>query len=428
MATQTSGNPSTNACLYPPQHWALEPLTLNDTKMIALVNFEQSDYAVYLNPVDKRGYRSIVRLINNEHMVSTFNRDYTSSERIGLALTMALITEAYNRIVPIAQNAVMGNNAHSFDPKSGTIQLGTHEEPIFLHGHIFGRGNPEEKYIDDVRLDGPIPGLVFDLRAQSPHQPGNDKKVRWKLDEMNSVIARLKIEIENIQDNYKAHGLRIIIQNISTDIYIVRHGETDWNIERKLQGHTDNPLNEQGKLQAQQLREKFTDLHFAKVYSSDLKRAFSTAELIVDENKSKIIETSSLLRERYMGTWEGRLATELSDHLKQDFNLDNLTQDEYMSLKWDDTAESYSDVYQRIQTLIRSIANSSSINNGPILLSSHGGVMRSILYHWKFQPEYRWKVTNCAFLKFNVRADGQIVDLTYEGVEFVKSNETPFSF
>jgi broad specificity phosphatase PhoE len=270
--------------------------------------------------------------------------------------------------------------------------------------------------------------VIFDLRAQSPHEPGNDKKITWKLGQMSSVVARLKIEIENIQDTYKAHGLRIITQNISTDIYIVRHGETDWNIKRRLQGHTDIPLNEQGKLQARQLQEKFAGFHFTKVYSSDLTRALSTAELIIGPNKSTTIEICPLLRERYMGTWEGRLATELQDHLKEHVNLDNLAQEEYVSLKWDDTSESCSDVYQRIQTLIRSIANSPSANGGPVLLSSHGGVIRAILHNWKFQPGHRWKVANCALLKLRVNTDGQIINLDYEGVELTKADETPFSF
>jgi broad specificity phosphatase PhoE len=361
-------------------------------------------------------------------MVSTINRNYTSSERIGLALTMALVTEAYARIVPIAQNAVVGNNAHSFDPQTRIIQLGTQEEPVFLHGHVFGRGNPEEKYIENVSLDGPIPGVIFDLRAQSSHEPGNNKKVSWKPEEMVNVVARLRTEIENIQDIYKNHGLTIITRNISVDIYLVRHGQTDWNIERKLQGHTDNPLNEQGKIQARELQEKFTNINFTKVFSSDLQRAYSTAKLILGLNTSTPIEISSLLRERHMGIWEGRLVNELQSYLKQTVDPDNLTKEEYLSLKWDDTAENYTDVYQRIQTFIRSIVTSSSKTDGPILVLSHGGVMRSILYHLDFQYGRRWNVSNCAFLKLRIQTDGQIVIMASEGVKQSKADEVTFPF
>lgn len=411
---------NTNSSIsYSSDHWALKPCTLTDPKVIVLARFEQSDYAAYLNPEDKRGYRSIVRLINNDRMITTINREYTSSERIGLALTMALVTEAYTRIVPIAQSAVAGNNAHSFDPKTGIVQLGSLQEPLFHHGHVFGRGNPQEKYIDDVQLDGPIPGMIFDMRAQSPQESGNDKKVHWKSGEMNKVVCRLRAEIENLYDAYKSHGLTITTRNAFIDIYIVRHGQTDWNAQKKLQGYTDIPLNEQGKRQASQLQEKFADIDFIKVFSSDLIRARVTAEIILGSKKSNIIETP-LLRERFMGIWEGRLVSELESHMKQMFDLDNLTQKEYLSVKWDDTAESYADVYQRIQTLIRSIAISPSESNDPILFASHGGVLRAILSHLNFQTGRRWHIENGAFIKLRVQLDGQITIMASGGVRLVE--------
>jgi probable phosphoglycerate mutase len=419
---------SASILFYPLHHWVFEPCTLTDPKMIALARFEHSDYAVYLNPADKRGYRSVVRLINNERMASTINREYTSSERIGLALTMALVTDAYSRIVPIAQNVVAGNNAHSFDPKTGVTQLGTSDEPIFLHGHVFGRGNPDEKYIEDIQLDGPIPGLIFDMRAQSPQEPGNDKKVSWKPGDIEKVGRRLKTEIEKIYEAYKAQGLTVISKNNAIDVYIIRHGETDWNIQGKLQGHTNIPLNAQGELQALQLQQKLAGIDFAKIFSSDLTRARATAELVLGPNKPTIIETSPLLRERCMGTWEGRLATELQSHFKRSADLDYLDQDKYISFKWDDTVESYSDVYQRIQTLIRSIFVSPSVSDRPILLSSHGGVLRAILYCLDFQPRLRWKVANCAFLKLRVQVDGQIAIMASEGVKLIKVEEATIPF
>jgi broad specificity phosphatase PhoE len=292
---------------------------------------------------------------------------------------------------------------------------------------VFGRGNPEEKYIEDVQLDGPIPGVIFDMKAQSPQESGNDKKMHWKSDGINKVVRRLKAEIESIHDAYKTHGLTIITRNVFIDIYLIRHGETDWNSQGKLQGHTDIPLNEKGKLQANQLQEKFADINFIKVFSSDLIRARATAEISLGSKKSTIIETS-LLRERFMGPWEGRLVTELRWHLKQKFDLDNLTQEEYLSVKWDDTAESYADVYQRIQTLIRSIAIFPPANNDPILFSSHGGVLKAILYHLDFQPGFHWQVPNGAFLKFRAQADGQIAILASDGIKLIEIKDNTGSF
>ncbi|CAF1530206.1 unnamed protein product, partial [Didymodactylos carnosus] len=139
-------------------------------------------------------------------------------------------------------------------PKRASLSLALPKNQVFFHGHVFGRGNPEEKYIEDIQLDGPIPGLIFDMRAQSPQEPGNDKKVSWKPGEMGKVVLKLKTEIEKIHEAYKAQGLTVITKNNVIDIYITRHGETDWNIQGKLQGHTDIALNWQGELQALQLR------------------------------------------------------------------------------------------------------------------------------------------------------------------------------
>ncbi|CAF2792067.1 unnamed protein product [Rotaria sp. Silwood2] len=403
-------------------HSISEPCTLADSKAIVLAHFERSNYAVYLHPEDKRGYRSIVRLINNDRVISTINRDYTSEERIGLALTIALVTEAYTHIVPIAQNSVTENNIRLFDSKTNINQSSLPQESIFLHGHVFGCGNPEGKYIDDVQLDGPLFETFFDMNATSSKESNHVKQFSWKPDEINKVVRRVETEIQNIRDVYKVHGLTIITRNMFVDIYLVRHGETDWNAQKRLQGHTDIPLNTQGKLQAYQLQEKFADIHFSKVFSSDLVRARLTAELILGSNKLTIIETP-LLRERSMGTWEGRLAGDLKSYLEQTFNVNNFTQEEYLSFKWDDTCESYSDAYQRIQNFIHSIAFSPPMSDDPILFSSHGGILRSILYHLDFHPGLRWQITNCAFLKLRIWADGKITVIASEGIKLVEAKE-----
>jgi hypothetical protein len=195
---------------YSSDHWATQPYKLNDPKVIALAYFKDSEYAIYMNPTDKRGYRCIARFIKNDNMESTINRDYTSQERIGLGLIVQLIAEVYNQIVPISQTAVAGNNSHKFDSETGITYLGKAEEPSFLHGHIFGRGNPEGQYIEDVKLDGPAPGLNFDMMARTPSELGNNVKVKWKEGDMEKVVYRLKIEIEKSKKEYEEMGLRII--------------------------------------------------------------------------------------------------------------------------------------------------------------------------------------------------------------------------
>lgn len=87
-------------------------------------------------------------------------------------------------------------------------------------------------------------------------------------------------------------------------IYIVRHGQTNWNLEGRTQGHIDIQLNETGINQAQLLKEKLKDIKFDKVFSSPLKRAYETASIITNNN---IVKDNRLI-ERYGGTLEGTLA------------------------------------------------------------------------------------------------------------------------
>src|SRR5271167_231879 len=65
--------------------------------------------------------------------------------------------------------------------------------------------------------------------------------------------------------------------------YIVRHGQTDWNVEKRIQGCTDIPLNDRGREQAFELGKKLKDVDFAFCFSSDLQRAAETARIILSE-------------------------------------------------------------------------------------------------------------------------------------------------
>jgi broad specificity phosphatase PhoE len=87
-------------------------------------------------------------------------------------------------------------------------------------------------------------------------------------------------------------------------LLLVRHGETDWNAEGRLQGHTDRPLNEYGRRQAQRLADELAGEELEAIYSSDLARARETAE-IVGERLGLPVVLDPDLREKNWGTWEG---------------------------------------------------------------------------------------------------------------------------
>ena len=197
---------------YSPDHWAMQPKKWEDPNLIAQASYKSSEYAIFLNPLDSRGYRCIVSITASGNIASTFNRDYTSDERIGFGILIQLVADVYSKIVPIAQTSVAGNNSHWFDKETGITYIGGPKEPSMLHGHVYGRGNPDAEYIEGVKLGGPIPWEIFDMRAKTPEVPGNDSKPKWKKGEEKKVTSRLRIEIEKVKATYEAHGLNIVTQ------------------------------------------------------------------------------------------------------------------------------------------------------------------------------------------------------------------------
>lgn len=102
-------------------------------------------------------------------------------------------------------------------------------------------------------------------------------------------------------------------------LYLIRHGQTEWNIEGKIQGKTDIPLNETGLYQAACLAKGMRGRKIAAVYSSPLLRAAQTAGVLAKE-KGLAVKLVPELREVDFGLWEGRSWTEVDTEFHEDFN------------------------------------------------------------------------------------------------------------
>ena len=100
---------------------------------------------------------------------------------------------------------------------------------------------------------------------------------------------------------------------MTNTIYIVRHGQTEWNLLGKTQGHGNSDLTPKGIEQAELLADSMTKYPIDYIYSSDLGRAYQTAEII--GNKLSIeVEKTEALREMNFGTWEGRIIKDIVTH------------------------------------------------------------------------------------------------------------------
>src|SRR5262245_23763761 len=105
---------------------------------------------------------------------------------------------------------------------------------------------------------------------------------------------------------------------MATTLVLARHGQTDWNRERRLQGWADPPLNELGRTQAAELATALDGERFDAVYSSDLRRAAETARIVASRlGLGSVVEDSSL-REVDLGSWSGRLWEEVADQQRPD--------------------------------------------------------------------------------------------------------------
>lgn len=146
------------------------------------------------------------------------------------------------------------------------------------------------------------------------------------------------------------------------ELWLVRHGTTDWNASGKIQGHADIPLNAQGEAQALEVGRKLSDLHFDSVWSSDLARARRTAQLAgflraYPERR---------LRELDFGGCEG---------LTWD-QLDGLTRDDLMAYEGFRApgGEATADLTRRVTEFVETLPE------GRHLVFTHGGVVRSLLH------------------------------------------------
>ena len=153
-----------------------------------------------------------------------------------------------------------------------------------------------------------------------------------------------------------------------TTILLARHGETDWNSERRWQGHADPPLNEVGREQARELAETLTDGAIDVVYSSDLLRAHETA-LIVGERLGLPVAVDVGLREVDVGDWSGRVHSE----------IEGLDPDGYR--RWREGGkgwaggESYEEMGQRVvAAVLRLAARHPGLT---VLIVTHGGSIRA---------------------------------------------------
>ena len=165
---------------------------------------------------------------------------------------------------------------------------------------------------------------------------------------------------------------------------LLRHGQTDWNVENRFQGHSDIPLNKVGQYQVTEAAKVLAALRPDRIISSDLIRAQSTAAALAELTDLKV-EINPNLRETDGGLWEGKLASENRASHGELFANWYEGGDEPAGV----TGERRSDVAKRAVAVIEKETTNFS---GTIVFVTHGGTVRSVLGSILKLPIAQWGV------------------------------------
>ena len=173
-------------------------------------------------------------------------------------------------------------------------------------------------------------------------------------------------------------------------LYVIRHGETDWNLKNKIQGRVDVPLNDYGIQEANMSKVLLYQTNFYKIISSPLIRARKTAEIISHHDIP--IEIDSRIIERDFGEFEGLNKEEFDSASFWDYSLNN----RYVK------AESVQQLLKRVYNFLDEYKKMYEKNN--VLLVTHSGVIPAICCYFKGIPKnnniFTYHFKTCEIIKF----------------------------
>ncbi len=191
-----------------------------------------------------------------------------------------------------------------------------------------------------------------------------------------------------------------MVERAVARLLLARHAETDWNRDRRWQGHSDPPLNETGRRQAGELAERLERESLHAIYSSDAARACETAE-IVGLRLALTVNTDPRLREVSFGVWEGLTSRQIGHRYADDF------------ARWEagerplpPGIEPDEEMADRVLAALREIA--ASHPEGRVLVVTSGGPIRAVKAHLRGVEQIRARnllgaVDNCGLVELTVR-------------------------
>lgn len=187
-------------------------------------------------------------------------------------------------------------------------------------------------------------------------------------------------------------------------LLLIRHGQSTWNHEHRIQGQLDPPLSDQGRRQAELLGHRLSGRRYAAFYASDLKRAFETAEVIGAVIRQQP-QPMAALREIQLGAWEGLRTEELAERFPEAWAR------WVEEPNWDlvPGGESTGAFEARVERALDDILDRHQ--QGRVLVVTHGGVIQSALHRVVGRPSrglFPFKISNASITVLE-RRDGQLL-------------------
>ncbi|OYZ23024.1 MAG: hypothetical protein B7Y39_06585 [Bdellovibrio sp. 28-41-41] len=182
-------------------------------------------------------------------------------------------------------------------------------------------------------------------------------------------------------------------------VLVFRHGETDWNLNKKFQGHTNIPLNQKGRDQAQSLQKKLAAIKLDACLCSDLDRAIETAKIALAEHSVPFLY-SAALRETHLGDVEGQSQVQIIEKYGEDMLV------QWRSIKPEHQSMGFPNGETKVQHLkrLKEYLETALMANPQfkrVAISTHGGSLVRLVHAAESSPEQAIVIPNCCLYELS---------------------------
>ncbi|MBM7836270.1 histidine phosphatase family protein [Clostridium sardiniense] len=202
-----------------------------------------------------------------------------------------------------------------------------------------------------------------------------------------------------------------------TTIYLTRHGQTEWNLEKRLQGHGNSPLTEFGLNRAKELSERIKDINIDTIYTSPIERAYKTAQ-IVKGDKYIEVKVHEGLKEMNFGDYEGKITEEVMKE-NPDWDISAIMRGNLEMRA--PNGETLGEVRERVNSAMRDIIKENEGKN--ILIVAHGITLKAIMTFFNDQEANNEVMEQASLTKVIVDGENFNIEFKNDGSHFTLKEE-----